>query len=111
MKHLRLTHGKSYRGYDVFATHNAPDIFVSPETAEKLLKTGYFEEIPGDDIQPPPVAPTGTIDALDTMGVMKLRDYAKGHGLLLSWVAGTDAETIRADIRDAMQSANSTTEI
>lgn len=36
------------------------------------------------------------------MGVTKLREYAKKHGITGSWPAGTGADVIREDIRKAL---------
>ena len=36
------------------------------------------------------------------MGVTKLREYAKKHGISGDWPAGTAADTIREDIRKAL---------
>lgn len=44
----------------------------------------------------------GAIEAIDTMGVTKLRDYAKKHGVTGNWPAGTGADVIREDIRKAL---------
>lgn len=109
MKHLKLKRLLSYTGYDVRVTRQAPDVSVDDEIAEKLLATGYFDEADGQPITPPPVAPTGTIEAMDTMSVTKLRAYAKEQGLDLSWPPGTDADTIRADITAALQQSEDDT--
>ncbi len=112
MKHIKLTHGKSYRGHGIYATHIAPDVFTDDmEAVNAVLATGYFEEVEGEEITPPPSVPTGTIEVLDTMGVTKLREYAKAHGLDLSWPAGTEADVIRADIKAAMTSDIFTTDM
>lgn len=44
----------------------------------------------------------GAVEAIDTMGVTKLREYAKKHGISGNWPAGTQAEVIREDIRKAL---------
>lgn len=105
MKHLKLCKGLSYMGHGIYATRRAPDVFVEDAaTAAALLATGYFAEGDGSTTKPPK-APTGTIDTLDTMGATKLRSYAKEKGLDLSWPKGTDADTIRVDIKEALDKA------
>lgn len=99
---LKLTTAMSYRGHGLVATKAQPYVTTDAETAEALLETGLFEET--DEVKHvTQQAPTGTIEAIDTMGVTKLREYAKKHNLGLEWPKGTDAETIRADIRAAMK--------
>ncbi len=44
----------------------------------------------------------GAVEAIDTMGVTKLREYAKKHGISGNWPAGTQADVIREDIRKAL---------
>lgn len=44
----------------------------------------------------------GAVEAIDTMGVTKLREYAKKHGIAGNWPAGTQADVIREDIRKAL---------
>ena len=102
MTHLKLTKGLSYMGYGITATRQAPDVFVEDEAvASSLLDTGYFSE--GDGTTTAPKAPaTGTIEAIDTMGVTKLRSYAKERGLDLTWPPGTSADDLREDIRVAL---------
>lgn len=105
MKHLKLTKGLSYMGYGITASRRFPDVFVEDEaTAAVLLASGYFTEGDGS-VTPPQAAPTGTIEALDTMGATKLRAYAKERGLDLSWPKGTAADTIRADIKKSLTKA------
>lgn len=98
---LKLTTAMSYRGHGCVATKAKPYVTTDDETAEALLATGLFKE--ADEVKHvTQQAPTGTIEAVDTMGVTKLRAYAKEHNLGLDWPRGTDAEIIRADIRAAM---------
>lgn len=105
MTHLKLTKALSYMGHGITVRKQEPDVFVEDEaTVAALLATGYFAEGDGT-VAPPPAAPTGTIEALDMMGVTKLRSYAKEMGLDLSWPSGTDADTIRADIKTALAKA------
>lgn len=102
MKHLKLKHAMSYAGHGVRVSKKAPDVFVDDQVAAALLATGYFEDADGQPTTSPPVTPTGTVEAIDTMSVTKLRAYAKEKGLDLTWPTGTDADTIRADIKAAL---------
>lgn len=104
MRHLRLKRGLSYLGPGIRATKAAPDVFLEDDkTADAAIDSGYFEEVAGGDIVPPPTPPTGALEAIDTMGATKLRTYAKKIGLGLSWPTGTPADTIREDIRAMMK--------
>ena len=103
MRHLRLKKGLSYTGPGVRATKAMRDVFLEDDkTADAAIATGYFEEVEGDTVMPPSKPPTGTLEAVDTMGVTKLRAYAKEKGLDLEWPSGTGADTIREDIRRAL---------
>lgn len=74
MKHLKLSKGLSYMGHGVTVTRQEPDVFVEDaDTAAALIATGYFTEAGNEPVTPPQAAPTGTIEAIDTMGVTKLR--------------------------------------
>lgn len=104
MRHLRLKKGLSYTGPGVQATKARPDVFLEDDTAaDAAIATGYFVEVEGAGVVLPPGAPTGTIEAIDTMGATKLRAYAKKKGLALTWPNGTPADTIREDIRAALK--------
>lgn len=104
MRHLRLKKGLSYTGPGIQATKAQPDVFLEDDAAaDAAIATGYFMEVAGADVVLPPPAPTGTIEAIDTMGAVKLRAYAKKNGLTLTWPAGTPADTIREDIRAALK--------
>lgn len=103
MRHLRLKKGLSYTGPGIRATKAAPDVFLEDDkAADAAIASGYFKEVEDGSIVPPPKAPTGTIEAIDTMGATKLRAYAKEKGLALTWPSGTPADTIREDIRAAL---------
>lgn len=123
MKHLKLKRGLSYMGYGVTVTKAKPTVSLEDDAlAEKLLATGYFEEDnvakaaevdPGQlslfDEDPNDEDPDegkaeqgGAIEAIDTMGVTKLREYAKKRNISGNWPAGTQAEVIREDIRKAL---------
>lgn len=104
MRHLRLIKGLSYTGPGVQATKAKPDVFLEDDAAaDAAIATGYFEEVAGNGILLPSPAPTGAIEAIDTMGATKLRAYAKKKGLSLTWPNGTPADTIREDIRAALR--------
>ena len=104
MKHLKLSKGLSYMGHGVTVTRQEPDVFVEDaDTAAALIATGYYTEAGNEPVTPPQAAPTGTIEAIDTMGVTKLRAYAKEHGIDKNWPTGTSAEDIRADIKAALE--------
>lgn len=127
MKHLKLVHGLSYVGRGVTATKAAPNVTImNDDQADELIATGYFEEdklakgvefdpdqtslfkdedSTGEDHGDEDHSTTehgGAIEAIDTMGVTKLREYAKKHGITGSWPAGTGADVIREDIRKAL---------
>lgn len=116
MKHLKLVRGLSYVGRGVTVTKAKPNVTVmDDDQAGALIATGYFEEdraAKGIEIdpnqtnlfdEPPEDKPeSGAIEAIDTMGVTKLREYAKKHGISGDWPAGTAADTIREDIRKAL---------
>lgn len=104
MRHLRLKKGLSYTGPSVQATKARPDVFLEDDAAaDAAVATGYFEEVAGAGIVLPPGAPTGTVEAIDTMSATRLRSYAKKKGLTLTWPSGTPADTIREDIRAALK--------
>lgn len=127
MKHLKLVRGLSYVGRGVTATKAAPNVTVmNDDQADELIATGYFEEdklAKGVEFDPDQTSlfkdedstgedhgdedhgtteQGGAIKAIDTMGVTKLREYAKKHGISGDWPAGTAADTIREDIRKAL---------
>lgn len=122
MKHLKLVRGLSYVGRGVTATKAAPNVTVmNDDQADELIATGYFEEdklAKGVEFDPDQTSlfkdedhgdkdhgtteQGGAIEAIDTMGVTKLREYAKKHGITGSWPAGTGADVIREDIRKAL---------
>lgn len=127
MKHLKLVHGLSYVGRGVTATKAAPNVTImNDDQADELIATGYFEEdklAKGVEFDPDQTSlfkdedstgedhgdedhgtteHGGAIEAIDTMGVTKLREYAKKHGITGSWPAGTGADVIREDIRKAL---------
>lgn len=103
MYYLKLIKARSYRGYGLTVTAKNPIVTTEDEGVFKMaLASGYFTEAAPDE--PPPRKPdsTGTIEAIDTMNSTRLRAHAKKLGLDLSWPNGTDADTIRADIRAAL---------
>ena len=127
MKHLRLKRGLSYSGRGVTATKAAPNVTVEDDAqADALIATGYFEEdktAKGVEVDPNQTdlfeqgfgeshgddedhddgdGEGGAVELIDTMGVTKLREYAKKHGISGTWPAGTGAEVIREDIRKAL---------
>lgn len=127
MKHLKLVRGLSYVGRGVTATKAAPNVTVMDDgQADELIATGYFEEdklAKGVEFDPDQTSlfeggfgegeghgdedrgtteQGGAVEAIDTMGVTKLREYAKKHGITGSWPAGTGADVIREDIRKAL---------
>lgn len=128
MKHLKLVRGLSYVGRGVTATKAAPNVTVmNDDQADELIATGYFEEdklAKGIEFDPNQTSlfegegftdedhgeegdsgkaeQGGAIEAIDTMGVTKLREYAKKHGISGGWPAGTGADVIREDIRKAL---------
>jgi len=129
MKHLRLKRGLSYSGRGVTATKAAPNVTVEDDAqADALIATGYFEEdktAKGVEVDPNQTdlfeqgfgeshgddedhddgdgdGEGGAVELIDTMGVTKLREYAKKHGISGNWPAGTGAEVIREDIRKAL---------
>ncbi len=119
MKHLRLKRGLSYSGRGVTATKAAPNVTVEDDAqADALIATGYFEEdktAKGVEVDPNQTDlfeqgfgeshgddEGGAVELIDTMGVTKLREYAKKHGISGNWPAGTGAEVIREDIRKAL---------
>lgn len=127
MKHLKLMRGLSYVGRGVTVTKAKPNVTVmDDDQADELIATGYFEEdklAKGVEFDPDQTSlfkdedftgedhgdedhgmteQGGAIEAIDTMGVTKLREYAKKHGITGSWPAGTGADVIREDIRKAL---------
>ena len=125
MKHLRLKHGMSYSGHGVTVTKAKPNVTVMDDgQADELIATGYFEE----DKAAKGIDPNQTnlfdmdfgesegesegesggesegraVELIDTLGVTKLREYAKKHGISGNWPAGTAADVIREDIRKAL---------
>ena len=117
MKHLRLKHGMSYSGHGVTVTKAKPNVTVMDDgQADELIATGYFEE----DKAAKGIDPDQTnlfdmdfgesggesegraVELIDTLGVTKLREYAKKHGISGNWPAGTAADVIREDIRKAL---------
>ena len=119
MKHLKLKRGMSYSGRGVTATKAAPNVTVENDAqANELIATGYFEEVKapnGGEVDPNQTnlfeddfgegegeSEGGAIELIDTLGVTKLREYAKKHGISGDWPAGTGAEVIREDIRKAL---------
>ena len=119
MKHLKLKRGMSYSGRGVTATKAAPNVTVENDAqANELIATGYFEEVKapnGGEVDPNQTnlfeddfgegegeSEGGAIELIDTMGVTKLREYAKKHGISGGWPAGTGADVIREDIRKAL---------
>lgn len=119
MKHLKLKRGMSYSGRGVTATKAAPNVTVENDAqANELIATGYFEEVKapnGGEVGPNQTnlfeddfgegegeSEGGAIELIDTLGVTKLREYAKKHGISGGWPAGTGADVIREDIRKAL---------
>ncbi len=119
MKHLKLKRGMSYSGRGVTATKAAPNVTVENDAqANELIATGYFEEVKapnGGEVDPNQTnlfeddfgegegeSEGGAIELIDTLGVTKLREYAKKHGISGNWPAGTGADVIREDIRKAL---------
>lgn len=125
MKHLKLKRGMSYSGRGVTATKAAPNVTVMDDAqADELIATGYFEEekaVKGVEVDPNQMdlfedgfgeghenedhedaSESGAVELIDTLGVTKLREYAKKHGISGDWPAGTAADIIREDIRKAM---------
>ena len=103
MYYLKLTKARSYRGHGLNATAKNPIVTTEDEAVFKAaLASGYFSEAAPDEKPPRKPDSTGTIEALDTMNAVRLRAYAKKMGLAPSWPNGTDADTIRADIRAAL---------
>lgn len=119
MKHLKLKRGMSYSGRGVTATKAAPNVTVENDAqANELIATGYFEEVKapnGGEVDPNQTnlfeddfgegegeSEGGAIELIDTLGVTKLRKYAKKHGISGGWPAGTGADVIREDIRKAL---------
>lgn len=127
MKHLKLKRGLSYMGYGVTVTKAKPTVSLEDDAlAEKLLATGYFEEDnaakaaevdsdqlslfdgegftggSGETEDQGKAENGGAVEAIDTMGVTKLREYAKKRNISGNWPAGTQAEVIREDIRKAL---------
>lgn len=119
MKHLKLKRGMSYSGRGVTATKAAPNVTVENDAqANELIATGYFEEVKApnggevdsnqtnlfeDDFgEGEGESEGGAIELIDTLGVTKLREYAKKHGISGGWPAGTGADVIREDIRKAL---------
>ena len=119
MKHLKLKRGMSYSGRGVTATKAAPNVTVENDAqANELIATGYFEEVKapnGGEVDPNQTnlfeddfgegegeSEGGAIELIDTLGVTKLREYAKKHGISGDWPAGTGADVIREDIRRAL---------
>lgn len=119
MKHLKLKRGMSYSGRGVTATKAAPNVTVENDAqANELIATGYFEEVKapnGGEVDPNQTnlfeddfgegegeSEGGAIELIDTLGVTKLREYAKKHGISGGWPAGTGADVIREDIRRAL---------
>jgi len=45
MRRLRLLRLASFSGYGIDVTQNEPVVEVADEVAEKLLATGYFEDL------------------------------------------------------------------
>ena len=119
MKHLKLKRGMSYSGRGVTATKAAPNVTVENDAqANELIATGYFEEVKapnGGEVDPNQTnlfeddfgegegeSEGGAVELIDTLGVTKLREYAKKHGISGGWPAGTGADVIREDIRKAL---------
>lgn len=119
MKHLKLKRGMSYSGRGVTATKAAPNVTVENDAqANELIATGYFEEVKapnGGEVDPNQTnlfeddfgegegeSEGGAVELIDTLGVAKLREYAKKHGISGGWPAGTGADVIREDIRKAL---------
>ena len=119
MKHLKLKRGMSYSGRGVTATKAAPNVTVENDAqANELIATGYFEEVKapnGGEVDPNQTnlfeddfgegegeSEGGAIELIDTLGVTKLREYAKKHGISGYWPAGPGADVIREDIRKAL---------
>ncbi|RKJ82854.1 hypothetical protein [Acutalibacter muris] len=120
MKHLKLKRGMSYSGRGVTATKAAPNVTVENDAqADELIATGYFEEdkaAKGVEVDPNQMdlfedgfgeghedaSESGAVELIDTLGVTKLREYAKKHGISGDWPAGTAADVIREDIRKAL---------
>ena len=119
MKHLKLKRGMSYSGRGVTATKAAPNVTVENDAqANELIATGYFEEVKapnGGEVDPNQTnlfeddfgegegeSEGGAIELIDTLGVTKLREYAKKHGISGGWPAGTGADVIQEDIRKAL---------
>ena len=122
MKHLKLKRGMSYSGRGVTATKAAPNVTVMDDAqADELIATGYFEEdkaAKGIEVDPNQTSlfeddsdgdedngaaeQGGAVELIDTLGVTKLREYAKKHGISGDWPAGTAANVIREDIRKAL---------
>lgn len=119
MKHLKLKRGMSYSGRGVTATKAAPNVTVENDAqANELIATGYFEEVKapnGGEVDPNQTnlfeddfgegegeSEGGAIELIDTLGVTKLREYAKKHGISGGWPAGTGADVVREDIRKAL---------
>ena len=103
MYYLKLIKARSYRGYGLNVSAKNPVTMTEDEDVyNAALASGYFAQASPDEKPPKKPDSTGTIEAMDTMNSTKLRAYAKKLGLELSWPNGTDADTIRADIRAAL---------
>ena len=103
MYYLRLIKARSYTGRGLHATARSPLVTTEDEAVfQSALASGYFLEAAPDEPRPRKPDTTGTIEAIDTMNSSRLRAYAKKLGLGLSWPTGTDADTIRADIRASL---------
>lgn len=104
MYHLKLCKALSYSGV-VSATKQQPDVFVEDEsTARAAVATGFFALVEGDEITPPPKAPTGTITKFDTMNATQLKKYAKENDIDLG--GATKKEDILPIIEAALKAAD-----
>ena len=100
MYYLRLIKARSYTGRGLHATARSPLVTTEDEGVfQSALRSGYFVEAAPDERRPKRPEGTGTVEAIDTMNTTRLRTYARGLGMKQTWPNGTDAETIRADIR------------
>lgn len=103
MYYLKLIKARSYTGNGLNVTAKHPIAATEDEDVFKAaLASGYFAVAAPDEQPPRKPDNTGAIELIDTMSTTRLRAYAKKLGLELSWPNGTDADTIRADIRAAL---------
>jgi len=82
---LTLKKGRSYSGHGVKVTNLKP-LFETADAAlaAKLLKSGYFAEVP----ESPAVSPPAVVKPIEKMTEKELDAYAAENGIDLSGVAG-----------------------